>query len=103
LPDDWRYWSGDLDRPYADFVFRMYGSRLGSAATQNGNSHTPQMSSEAKATRRARAWSAYHLRVIEGRSFDQIAAELDIPKATISTWLAGVPRRRAASSERISS
>ena len=93
-PYDVRYWSSrhELGDAWSAFLARMYFP--GSASTQGGRSHLPQLSLEAKQRRRELAWQAYHLRVVEGREVRDIAEELGVSKSTIGRWLKGVPRVR---------
>jgi hypothetical protein len=85
------YWSTpELGDAWSAFLARMYFP--GSASTQGGRSHLPQLSREAKQRRRELAWRAYHLRVVEGREIRDIAEELGVSKSTVGRWLQGVPR-----------
>jgi hypothetical protein len=70
----------------------MYFPHAGSASTQAGRSHLPWLSREAKQLRREKAWRAFHLRVVDGRSIRSIAEELDVAKSVVGRWLQGVPR-----------
>jgi hypothetical protein len=92
---DWRLRSRahpDLPGAYSAFINRMYFYPKGSAATQGGRSHLPQLSKEAKAARRQLAWTAFRLRVVDGYSQRQIALELGVSQSTVARWLQGVPR-----------
>ena len=95
-PNDSRYWDSrahpDLPEAHRLFIDRMYFPPAGSRSTAGGRSHLPQLSLEAKKARRALAWEAYYLRVIEGWSQHSIAVELGVSQSTVARWLLGVPR-----------
>jgi len=91
--DEPRYYAtAELLQALADFDDRMTRPPKGSAATAGGRSHLPQLSKAAKEKRLRLAREAFHLRVINGLSQRQIAAEIGVSQATIAGWLRGVPR-----------
>jgi transcriptional regulator with XRE-family HTH domain len=50
------------------------------------------MSWEAKNQRLRRVWEAYRLRMWQGLSMREIAAEMGVSRSWVGKWLQGVPR-----------